>query len=70
MVREHPSNEWRTIGGIEIWFNGSGKAVRAVINGTTKYPYVQGNGGMQLASGELSYVAVRSRTQRETIRWM
>lgn len=70
MVREHPSSEWRTIGGVEIWFNESGKAVRAVINGTTKYPYVQGKGGMQLASGELSYVAVRSRTQRGTIRWM
>lgn len=70
MVREHPSNEWRTIGGVEIWFNENGRAVRAVINGLTKYPYVQGQGGMHLASGELSYVAVRSRTQRGTIRWM
>lgn len=71
MVREHPSNEWRTIGGVEIWFNESGKAVRAVINGTTKYPYIwmpKWN-VYTLASGELSYVAVRSRTQRGTIRW-
>lgn len=40
MVREHPSNEWRTNSGVEIWFNHEGLAVRADVNGQTKYPYV------------------------------
>lgn len=71
MVREHPSNEWRTIGGVEIWFNHEGLAVRADVNGQTKYPYIW-NPETRVwdnAVKTLSYSAVKSRTQRGTIRW-
>ena len=71
MSRSNPSNEWRIIGGVEIWFNADGKAVRADVKGTTKYPYIfdKKTGTYVLAIGELSYQAVKSRTPRGTIRW-
>lgn len=71
MVREHPKEEWRTIGGVEIWFNQDGLALRADIDGQIKYPYVW-NPKTRVwdnAFRTLTYSAVKSRTQRGTIRW-
>ena len=71
MVREHPSDEWRTIGGVEIWFNKEGFALRADVDGSIKYPYVWDPKDRiwYNAFGKLTYSAVKSRTQRGTIRW-
>lgn len=69
MSGNNPSNEWRIVGGVDVYFSKAGKAVRGMIDNRTVYPYIPTDGGWRLASGELSISALKSRAQRGTVRW-